>query len=125
LVLQQGARLRLPVLVIYDGSKAARRALEASAHLVQGKNEYLTVLILADEESAVREMQTDVAGWLREMGLEAHYRWLVGVDVQQIDRLVQEEGCGVLILPSQSSRLRNEMFLTMLDEVECPVLLVR
>ena len=57
--------------------------------------------------------------------MEARYRWLVGVDVTHLTELVEREGCGVLVIPSQGSRLHNEMFLTLLDEVECPVLLVR
>ena len=125
LVLQQGARLRLPVVVVYDGSPTAHRALDASTHLVRGKNGYLTVLILADEPGMAKSLQTDVAEWLRERGMEARYRWLVGVDVTLLTELVNREGCGVLVMPSQGSRLHNEMFLTLLDEVECPVLLVR
>jgi nucleotide-binding universal stress UspA family protein len=125
LVLQQGARLRLPVVVVYDGSPMARKALDASIHLVRGKNGYLTVFILADERDMAKSLQTDVAEWLRERGMEAGYRWLVGVDVTRLTELVEEEGCGVLVIPSQGSRLHNEMFLTLLDEVECPVLLVR
>jgi nucleotide-binding universal stress UspA family protein len=125
LVLQQGARLRLPVAVVYDGSPAAHRALDASTHLVRGKNGYVTVLILADESAMARSLQTEVAEWLRERGIEAHYRWLIGIDVKRLTDLVETEGCGVLVVPSQGSRLHNEMFLTLLDEVECPVLLVR
>jgi nucleotide-binding universal stress UspA family protein len=125
LVLQQGARLRLPVVVVYDGSPAAHRALDASTHLVQGKNGYLTVFILADEPGMARGLQTNVAKWLQQRGLEARYRWLVGGDVQRLAHLVKTEGCGVLVFPSQGSRLHNEMFLRLLDEVECPVLLVR
>jgi hypothetical protein len=57
--------------------------------------------------------------------MEARYRWLVGGDVRRLADLVKTEGCGVLVFPSQGSRLHNEMFLMLLDEVECPVLLVR
>jgi nucleotide-binding universal stress UspA family protein len=125
LVLQQGTRLRLPVMVVYDGSPTAHKALDASTHLVRGKNGYLTVLILADEPGMAKSLQTDVAELLRERGMEASYRWLLGVDVTRLTELVKREGCGVLVIPSQGSRLHNEMFLMLLDEVECPVLLVR
>lgn len=125
LVLQQGTRLRLPVVVVYNGSATSQKALDASARLVQGKNGYLTVFVLADEPGIARGLQTTVAKWLQERGLEARYRWLVGVDVTRLTELVESEGCGVLVIPSQGSRLHNEMFLTLLDEVKCPVLLVR
>lgn len=125
LILQQGIRLSLPILVVYDGSAVAQKALVAATRLVRGKNGFLTVLILADRPDIARNLQTKVADWLREQGLEARYRWLVGADVQRLAHLVRTEGCGVLVLPGQNSRLHSEMFLRLLDEVECPVLLVR
>ncbi len=125
LILQEGVRLSLPILVVYDGSTIAQKALSAAIRLVRGKNGYLTVLILADGPDAARELQTNVAKWLRERGLEARYRWLVGADVQHLPRIVDAEGSGVLVLPGQRSRVQSEGLLVLLDEVTCPVLLVR
>jgi nucleotide-binding universal stress UspA family protein len=124
LVLQQGTRLRLPVMVVYDGSPTAYKALDASTHLVRGKNGYLTILILADEPGTARSLQAEVTEWLRKRGMEARYRWLVGIDVTRLAEMVEREGCGMLVIPSQSSRLHNEMFLTLLDKARCPLLLV-
>jgi nucleotide-binding universal stress UspA family protein len=125
LILQQGARLSLPILVVYDGSALAQKALAAASRLVRGKNGYLTVLILADEPDAAWELQTNVAKWLRERELEARYRWLIGADVRHLPRIVDAEGCGILVLPGQRSRVQSEGLLVWLDEVTCPALLVR
>jgi nucleotide-binding universal stress UspA family protein len=125
LILQEGVRLSLPILVVYDGSTIAQKALSAAIRLVRGKNGYLTVLILADGPDAARELQTNVAKWLRERGLEARYRWLVGADVRHLPRIVDSEGCGMLVLPGQHSRVQSQGLLVWLDEVTCPVLLVR
>jgi nucleotide-binding universal stress UspA family protein len=125
LILQEGVRLSLPILVVYDGSTIAQKALSAAIRLVRGKNGYLTVLILADGPDAARELQTNVAKWLRERGLEARYRWLVGADVRHLPRIVDAEGCGMLVLPGQHSRVQSQGLLVWLDEVTCPVLLVR
>ena len=125
LILQEGVRLSLPILVVYDGSTIAQKALSAAIRLVRGKNGYLTVLILADGPDAARELQTNVAKWLRERGLEARYRWLIGADVRHLPRIVDAEGCGMLVLPGQHSRVQSQGLLVWLDEVTCPVLLVR
>lgn len=125
LILQEGVRLSLPILTVYDGSTPAQKALAAAIRLVRGKNGYLTVLILADGPDAARELQTNVAKWLRERGLEARYRWLVGADVRHLPRIVDAEGCGMLVLPGQHSRVQSQGLLVWLDEVTCPVLLVR
>jgi hypothetical protein len=38
---------------------------------------------------------------------------------------VDSEGCGMLVLPGQHSRVQSQGLLVWLDEVTCPVLLVR
>jgi nucleotide-binding universal stress UspA family protein len=125
LILQQGAHLSLPILVVYDGSALAQKALAAAIRLVRGKNGYLTVLILADRPDVAREFQTNVTKWLQERELEARYRWLIGADVQHLPRIVDAEGWGMLVLPGQRSRVQSEGLLVWLDEVTCPALLVR
>jgi nucleotide-binding universal stress UspA family protein len=125
LIVQRGARLELPVVILYDGSSVAHKALTAAARLVRGKNGYLTVLILADGPEAAQALQTEVSQALRQRDLQARYRRLSGADLGKLTRLLQAEGCGMLVLPAQSSRLQNEMFLSLLDEIQCPVLMVR
>jgi nucleotide-binding universal stress UspA family protein len=125
LILQEGVRLSLPILVVYDGSTLAQKALAAAIRLVRGKNGYLTVLILADGPDTAQALQTNVTKWLWERELEARYRWLVGADVRHLPRIVDAEGCGMLVLPGQRSRVQSEGLLVWLDEVTCPVLLVR
>lgn len=125
LILQQGAHLGLPILVVYDGSALAQKALAAATRLVRGRNEYLTVVILAERPEAAQELQTRVTGWLRQRELAARYRWLVGANLQKLVDMVQAEGCGMLVLPAHSSQLPSEVFLSLLDELECPVLMVR
>jgi nucleotide-binding universal stress UspA family protein len=125
LILQQGVHLSLPILVVYDGSTLTQKALAAATRLVQGKNGYLTVLILADGADTAQALQTNVTKWLWERRLEARYRWLIGADVRHLPRIVDAEGCGMLVLPGQRSRVQSEGLLVWLDEVTCPVLLVR
>jgi nucleotide-binding universal stress UspA family protein len=124
LILQHGARLGLPVLIVYDGSPIAHKALAAAARLVRGKNGYLTVVILAEGRETGQQLQSEASRWLEEHGLEAGYRWMVDGDLHKLARLVETERCGMLVLPAHS-RLHNEMFLRLLDEIECPVLMVR
>jgi nucleotide-binding universal stress UspA family protein len=74
LILQQGARLGLPVLIVYDGSAIAQKALAAASRLVRGKNGYLTVVVLADAPDEAQDLQSHAARWLRERNLHASYR---------------------------------------------------
>lgn len=125
LILQQGIRLGLPVLVLYDSSSTAQRALAAAIQLVRGKEGSVTILILADGPDAAQSLQTEVAAWLRERGLEARYRWLSKADVPRLCRVVQAEGGGVLVLHGDTPLLQDEALVALFNEVQCPVLLIR
>jgi nucleotide-binding universal stress UspA family protein len=125
LILQEGRHLGLPVLIVYDGSVVAHKALAAAARLVRGRNGFLTVIVLAEGIETAQALQSEAAQWLRGHDLHASYRWLVGADLRRLAHMVEGERCGMLVLPSKSSRLQNEMFLGLLDEVDCPVLMVR
>ena len=125
LMLQRGARLGLPVLVLYDGSAGAKSALAAAVQLVGEREAQLTILIVSREVEAAQSLQQEVTEWLQERGLEAHYRWLSKADVPRICHAVQAEGGGVLVLYRDTPLLQGETLEALLNELECPVLLVR
>jgi len=125
LILQHGAGLEMPVLVVYDGSPLAQKALAAAAALVEEEKGHLTVLILADGADAAHRLQKQAAGWLQERGVEVRYRLLTKLSVPRLAHIVQLEGGGTLVLPARSPLLQDEALLTLLDEIEIPVLLVR
>jgi nucleotide-binding universal stress UspA family protein len=125
LIIQQGGHLRLPLVVIHDGSPLAQKALAAAASLVQGWDGHIIVFILAHETEAARRVKTHASKWLQERGLVARYRVPTEPSVSRLARLVRMERGGTLILPATSSRLSPKALLELLGEVEIPVLLVR
>lgn len=125
LILQHGTRLGLPVVVVYDGSVAAQRALAVAAYLVQEQNGSLRVLTLAEESDEAHHLAQQVDTWLQAQDLTAHYRWLDSARLSRLAHLVQLEQGGVLILPAETPNLQGEVLLDLLDEVDCPILLVR
>jgi nucleotide-binding universal stress UspA family protein len=125
MVLQHGVRLRLPVLVVYDGSPLAQKALAMAVALIQGTGDRLTVLILAEGPAAAQRLQTQAAAWLQAQGVEARCRSLTEATVSRLAQLVRLERCGTLVLPARSSLLHHEVLLELLGEIRAPVLLVR
>jgi len=123
LLLQRDAGIKPPVVVTYDGSPAARQALMMATHLAQKEGGCLTTLILADAPDAARRLQAEAANWLRGRELMVRYRRLIGAGVATLTHEVQTEGSGVLVL--SGTILPPEALQALLDEVDCPVLLVR
>jgi nucleotide-binding universal stress UspA family protein len=125
LILQHKARLEPPVIVVYDGSPLAHKALSAATALVQKEDGYLTVLVLADGPDTAHRLRAQAAEWLQGRRVETRYRLLTESSVPRLTHVMQREGGGTLVLPASSSLLQEEALLALLDEIETPVLLVR
>lgn len=125
LVVRQGAHLSLPIMVVYDGSALAGKALATAARLSQGKEENLLVLVAADDLAQTERLQTQAAGWLQERGMPAHFRQLTEATVSTLVRALKAEGCGTLVLPAETTLLRDEALATLVEELDFPLLLIR
>ncbi len=121
MVVERGERLLPTLMVVYDGSERSQRALDTAV----GLGGYLAVGIVADEQVRAKELQSEVAAKLKELGLEARYRWLVGTDAGELADMVRTQEQCILILPSESPILKGKNLPEALDQFECPVLLVQ
>ncbi|NOZ29507.1 MAG: universal stress protein [Chloroflexi bacterium] len=121
LLARQGGRLGAPMVVLYDGSPSAQRALETAASLAHGK-EPPVVYILADDQEQMRQLQARASAWLQEREIAARYRWLTSADLPQLARILRSEGVGLLVLPGESSALPGDVLQTLLNEIDCALL---
>jgi nucleotide-binding universal stress UspA family protein len=119
LVLQRDRRMGTPLCVIYDGTKAARRAVEAVARLARGG--VPTVLIVASDEKAAERLEREAEEQLRARGMHPRLRRLVGKDRTALLGVIRAEGPGLLVLPAEAGTDLGDF----LAEIESPVLVVR
>jgi nucleotide-binding universal stress UspA family protein len=123
LLLSRDADIRPPVVALYDGSPVAQQALLMAARLAQQKEGYLFILILADTPETTKQLQIQVSNQLRGSELLLQFRSLIGDGVETLIDAVQRKKSGVLVL--SDTILQSEEMQTLLDEVDCPVLVVR
>jgi nucleotide-binding universal stress UspA family protein len=125
LILQEGTCLGSPVMVVYDGSPVARKALASAARLAEDDDHNLVVLLPAGEEEDTRRLREEVEAFLEDRDLDFSFRLLATGSVGDVSREVGPKQCGTLVLPAPSLLLRDEMLQALLDEIKVPVLLVR
>ncbi len=119
LVLQRDRRLGTPLCVLYDGTKAARRGLEAVTRLARGGTP--TVLIIASDEKAAEQLEREAAEPLRACGIHPRLRRIVARDRKALLGVIRAEAPGFLVLPAETGAELEEL----LAEIETPVLVVR
>lgn len=123
LLLQRDTGIMPPIMVTYDGSHVSRQALRVAARLARKNGGYLAILIVADTSDAEYRLQAETADWLRSQGLLVRFSRLLEVSVPALIQALQAESVGTLVL--SSTILHLAPLQKLLDEIECPVLLVR
>lgn len=123
LLIQRDLVVRPPVMVVYEDSRAARQALWMAAHLAQKQEKYLGVLILVRPQDDAQRLQNQISNWLRGEGLMVRSRLLAANNVKMLAQTVRAEQGGVLVL--SVTTLPTDALDVLLDEVDCPLLLVR
>jgi hypothetical protein len=125
MVLQHDSRLTVPVMVVYDGTAASRRALGAAGHLVRAKDGHLHVIVITDDEPTARELQEKAAQQLKKLNLDAGFRLLIQPTLLNLARLLRQEGKGPVVLPCGGDLPGGENVCDLVNEVSNPMLLVR
>ena len=135
LLLQASTCLGPPVVVLYDGSVAAQRALVAGAALVAATigeesaarlqvQDRLTVVLVDGSEQAA-SLRSEAARHLAGYGIRLRYLALTTSNIATLVQLLHAEQCGTLVVPIRGALLQEESVLELLDEIDIPVLLVR
>ena len=123
LLIQRDASVKPPVVIVYEDSRVSRQALLMAAHLAQKQGKYLSVLILVHPRDDAQRLQNQVSNWLRGQGLAVRSQLLPDANVKMLAHSVRAERSGVLVL--SAATLCPDALQALLDEVDCPVLLVR
>jgi nucleotide-binding universal stress UspA family protein len=130
-LLQQGEKIRPPVLVTYDGSVSAKRALAIAARLIQtlkpNGSRALIVLTVANANAPelAQRLEQEAETWLLGQDFQLSFRRLSKADVPGLVQAVRAEQAGLLVLGGEMLLLEAETIQALLDKISCPVLLVR
>lgn len=99
LVMAPGAGLRPPVVALYDGSEAGRRALEIGAQLSIQLGEEMTVLVLETSDEGFQRRREEVRGALAGSALAVHYRMVLAMHAAALRIAVRQAIPGILLVP--------------------------
>lgn len=126
LVLHRGAALREPYLVVFDGSLRARKALHVASRFTEVQTLPLEVLLIAEEVRDVQTLRDVVREELQDHEVMVRFHVLSESNVMRLVDAIHRVHGGTLIVPASVSLIQEEASLiTLLEDVDVPVLLVR
>lgn len=124
LILQHRVRPETPVLVIFDGSEAGHKALSA-ARRVCSPGSTLTVLVPAADEGTARKIYSGLAPWIEAQDFQVRFRWVDDLEGKRISNIALISGCDIVILAAQSEHFHPREIVSIVEDADCAVLLVR
>jgi nucleotide-binding universal stress UspA family protein len=122
---RKGVDPQQPIVVTYDGSPLGMRGLAAAVQMAQTNESNLIVLIMADEVDDAPQLAEEASAWLDKRVAHAEYRYLPNDDSENLAFELKREECGLVILGGNSPLLQGAALRHLLDDLDCPVLLVR
>ncbi len=118
----RGRNVSRPVVVVFDGSESAQRALDVAAQLAHAGAHALTVLLVADTPDGIDAVHTQAEERLGRQ--PAAYREAVNPDMGEIIRQVQSTRARSLVIGRNEALLTPDNIERLRSQPGCPVVLV-
>lgn len=125
LYLQHGVRAIESIVAVYDGSPQAERVLDAAVNLMAAPLSMLTVVLSAESREDADALREQAEQSIGSAGVRAHFRRVSPERVEWLGRALREFHGDILIHSAGGPMLEHNDVQDVLDEVSCPVLLIR
>ena len=112
-----------PVTVVFDRLAASMRALEVGARLAQANRCALRVLIVVGTHKSADELSARARERLGHQ--RVGFKTLIRPQIADLLEAARDESARALVLHAGKSILEQRAIEALLDELSCPVLLVR
>lgn len=124
LILMRKVRPGTPIMVAYDGSAASQKALGA-AQLISSADIPLIILLIAEDQEHSKDLEEEVKLRTGLTGDQVEFRHAPDFEGDRISQMAMISGCDVVVMPVESKKFDTESLVSLLNEADCAVLLVR
>lgn len=117
-----------PVLVTFDGSAAGKQAVQVASYLALALQLPLTVFLLGDVPDEIASQVAAAAAWLTQPPEQITTLRTIRLPQPEITVLVEairQEGGSTFVFGGTPLLLRAEVIQILLDQLDCPVFVVR
>ncbi len=114
------------IAAVYDDSVVGLRTLEAAQALAQTAHALLLVVVRAQRREHFEKLREQARAWLAARGAVAGSYVAIGAhDTARMGHMAQLHGAAALLLPEPERSSEAEDVARLIDDIACPVVLVR
>jgi len=124
-VLQAGTRIVPPVMVVWQGGSPSERALALAAGLVAGTTTPVELLAVAQDDVQLAAVEETLSKALADLDIPNRRHRMVLPSTEDLVQASHVFGARTLLVPGCLSCLEGDGVVSLLAQVDTPVLLVR
>jgi len=124
-LLHGGRRVERPVLAVYDGSPLAGQVLDLAVRLSRQDGHNLALLLTPGPGREAAALREQAEAQLQATGAEARFVTLTEGSARELVRSVHEQAGKLLVVSASAPALAESAAGNPLEQLDCPVLLVR
>ncbi|MEJ2041251.1 MAG: universal stress protein [Desulfosarcinaceae bacterium] len=114
-----------PVVVLYDGTETAQKALKAAAYLSRSHDAGLLIIVIGADPDHIERYRHTAALQARDLGADPEFRHMVRPGLSELAWRIRRESGGPVIIPCFEDWFEGEKLCGLVDEIANPVLLIR
>ncbi|MDX1670829.1 MAG: universal stress protein [Balneolaceae bacterium] len=124
LLLQRGSRLRRSIVAVYDGSESSKKGLKIARQLAEIQGGTLTILVLRNDPDAIRERDRDFEDLVGNGSLAVRVLTVDKADQYNFTKMINRLHSGLLVIPKDQPLFDAGSLDTLLNRIDCPLLLM-
>jgi nucleotide-binding universal stress UspA family protein len=113
-----------PILVLFDGSPVAQRALQVAVALAKSHRTSLVLLIVAGDAAGAAKLRAAAGALLAGGGVQHRFQALAARDMRAVRNATQSNHAAALLWAGVHDEAERKGLTALVDEVSCPVLLM-
>jgi nucleotide-binding universal stress UspA family protein len=117
--------IRGPVMAVYDGSEAGRRAVDTASRIARDSRAPLIVLVSSEDPRQAAQLRAEASKWLSKHKIKAHVSPATLTTPADIVSTTRRHDAGLVVLSRDNSLLDEASVEALLYDLNCPLGLVR
>jgi nucleotide-binding universal stress UspA family protein len=116
--------LNQPLLLVYDGSEAAERALTLAVQL-GGRTTLYNILINTPDDGKAQAIKHHLDEYFQSKRINGSFRRLHQITLKEILYILNMTHSGILVINQDNEQLSPDLVKDLLETIECPVFIIK
>lgn len=123
LILKKGLRLGNTLTAVYDASKESQKGIKLALKIAKKNNSPLSIMVVDNNPDVLDQRSKELEKMLEDTSVSVEIELMDRTDLGSFLNSINQRNSGLLIIP-KSQPLLSKSFETVLNHINCPLLMM-